>query len=80
MANLRSQLYKAARLIGDVQAVASADRKKIQRRVKNKAIDKAAGIAGFWRAHKKRSQCARGRNQVTHLLSDLTTSTTIHAL
>ena len=50
MASLRSSLYKAARLLDDVQAVASADRKKIQRQVKNKAIGKAAGIAGFWRA------------------------------
>jgi hypothetical protein len=50
MANLRSWLYRSARLLGDVQALASADRKKIQRRVKNKAIGKAAGIAGFWRA------------------------------
>lgn len=50
MASLRSWLYKAARLLGDAQALSSGSRKRIQRRVKNKAVGKAAGIAGFWRA------------------------------
>jgi hypothetical protein len=50
MANLRSWLYRSARLLGDVQALSSGSRKRIQRRVKNKAVGRLAYAMGFWRA------------------------------
>jgi hypothetical protein len=47
--NLRSLLYKSARTLGDAEAVASGDPKRITRRVKNKVLGRALGRSGFWR-------------------------------
>ena len=47
--SLRSNLYRSARILGDVQAVASGNPRRITRRAKNKLIGRAVGRAGFWR-------------------------------
>jgi hypothetical protein len=47
---LRSLLYKSARTLGDVEAVASGDPKRISRRAKNKILGRALGRAGIWRS------------------------------
>jgi hypothetical protein len=47
--NLRSNLYRSARLLGDVQAVTSGNPKRITRRAKNKLVGRALGRAGVWR-------------------------------
>jgi hypothetical protein len=49
MMSLRSSLYKSARTLGDVQAVASGNPKRITRRAKNKLIGRTLGRSGFWR-------------------------------
>lgn len=41
MSNLRSNLYRAARLLGDAQALASRNPRRIGRRVANKAIGRS---------------------------------------
>jgi hypothetical protein len=46
---LRSSLYRSARVLGDVEAVASGNPKRITRRAKNKLLGRALGRAGFWR-------------------------------
>jgi len=46
--SLRSQLYRSARLLGDVQAVESGDPKKIERRAKNKVAGRILARTGFW--------------------------------
>ena len=48
--SLRSSLYRSARLLGDVQAAASGNPKRITRRAKNKVLGRALGRAGFWRS------------------------------
>jgi hypothetical protein len=47
--SLRSSLYKSARTLGDVQAVASGNPKRITRRAKNKVLGRALGRSGVWR-------------------------------
>lgn len=47
--SLRSNLYRSARLLGDVQAVASGNPKRIERRAKNKLVGRALGRVGVWR-------------------------------
>lgn len=44
---LRSSLYRSARILGDVEAVASGDPKRITRRAKNKLLGRALGRAAF---------------------------------
>ena len=46
---LRSSLYRSARILGDMQAVASGNPKRIERRAKNKLVGRALGRAGIWR-------------------------------
>ncbi len=47
--SLRSNLYRSARLLGDVQAVTSGNPKRIERRAKNKLVGRALGRTGIWR-------------------------------
>jgi hypothetical protein len=46
--SLRGNLYRSARLLGDAQALASGNRKRIVRRAKNKVLGRALGRAGVW--------------------------------
>jgi hypothetical protein len=48
-ASLRSNLYRSARMLGDIQAVASGNPKRITRRAKNKLVGRALGSSGLWR-------------------------------
>jgi len=47
--SLRSNLYRSARILGDMQAVTSGNPKRIERRAKNKLVGRALGRSGFWR-------------------------------
>jgi hypothetical protein len=47
--SLRGNLYRSARILGDVQAVASGNPKRVERRAKNKLIGRALGRSGVWR-------------------------------
>jgi hypothetical protein len=47
--SLRSNLYRSARILGDMQALALGNPKRIERRAKNKVIGRALGRAGIWR-------------------------------
>jgi hypothetical protein len=43
-------LYRDARLLGDAEALASGDPKRITRRAKNKLLGRTLGRSGFWRS------------------------------
>jgi hypothetical protein len=45
----RRNLYRSARILGDVQAAASGNPKRIERRAKNKLLGRALGRSGVWR-------------------------------
>ena len=47
--SLRRNLYRSARILGDAEAVASGDPKRIERRAKNKLLGRALGRSGIWR-------------------------------
>jgi hypothetical protein len=47
--SLRSNLYRSARILGDMQAVASGNPKRIERRAKNKLVGRVLGRSGIWR-------------------------------
>jgi muconolactone delta-isomerase len=49
MSRLRHTLYRDARLLGDAEALASGDPKRIERRAKNKLLGRMLGRSGFWR-------------------------------
>jgi hypothetical protein len=46
---LRGNLYRSARILGDMQAGASGNPKRLERRAKNRLIGRALGRSGFWR-------------------------------
>jgi hypothetical protein len=46
---LRRNLYRSARALGDVEALASGNPKRIERRAKNRLIGRVLGRAGLWR-------------------------------
>jgi hypothetical protein len=48
--SLRSSLYRSARILGDAQALASGNRKRITRRAKNKLVGRTLARSGFWRS------------------------------
>jgi hypothetical protein len=50
MSRLRRMLYRDARLLGDAEALASGDPKRITRRAKNKLLGRTLGRSGFWRS------------------------------
>jgi hypothetical protein len=46
---LSSILFRAARRVDDVEAVASGNSKRIERRLKNRVVGRLLGRMGFWR-------------------------------
>jgi hypothetical protein len=46
---LSSKLFRAARRVDDVEALASGDPKRVARRAKNKAVGRLLARTGFWR-------------------------------
>lgn len=48
-ARMSTKLFKAARVVDDVEAVESGNPKRIARRAKNIAVGRAFGRAGVWR-------------------------------
>jgi hypothetical protein len=47
--SLTSILFRTARRVDDIEALASDNPKRIERRVKNRIVGRALGRAGFWR-------------------------------
>ena len=45
----RASLYKLARNVNTISALASGDPRRIRRRVKNIVVGRALGKIGFWR-------------------------------
>jgi hypothetical protein len=50
VSRLRRSLYRSARTLGDAEALASGDPKRITRRAKNKLQGRVLGRSGFWRS------------------------------
>lgn len=48
MAGLASKLYRAARVVNNVETLASGNPRRIARRGKNIAVGRLLGRAGFW--------------------------------
>ncbi len=46
---LSTQLFRTARRVDDLEALASGDPKRIARRAKNKVVGWLLARAGFWR-------------------------------
>jgi hypothetical protein len=47
--SLSSRLFRAAREVDDIEAVASGNPRRVARRAKNVAFGRALGRAGAWR-------------------------------
>lgn len=48
-ARLSTKLFKAARVVDDVEAIESGDPRRVARRAKNVALGRALRRAGVWR-------------------------------
>jgi hypothetical protein len=46
---LVSQLYRTARMVNDISAIASGNPNRIARRAKNRIVGRALARAGLWR-------------------------------
>jgi hypothetical protein len=44
-----SQLFRAARVADDIEAIGSGKPKRVRRRAKNVVLGRTLGRAGFWR-------------------------------
>ncbi len=47
--SLTSLLFRTARRVDDLEALASGNPKRIERRVKNRLVGRALARVGFWR-------------------------------
>jgi hypothetical protein len=47
--SISSQLFKAARVMDDVEAVESGNPRRIEKRAEHVAVGRALGKAGVWR-------------------------------
>jgi hypothetical protein len=47
--SLSAQLFRAARVVDDAEAVASGNPARMERRAKNVALGRALGRAGVWK-------------------------------
>ncbi|HKV89365.1 MAG TPA: hypothetical protein VJT78_15345 [Candidatus Dormibacteraeota bacterium] len=47
--SLSSMLFRTARRVDDIQALASGSPKRVERRIKNRLVGRALGRGGFWR-------------------------------
>jgi len=46
---LASKLFRAARQVNDIEAIASGDPQRLARRAKNKVLGRVLARVGFWR-------------------------------
>jgi hypothetical protein len=47
--SLTSALFRTARRVDDLEALASGNPERIERRIKNRVLGRVLGRAGFWR-------------------------------